>query len=104
MISFQDSSDAVYDPDSGNWIPGADSSLVSSDCRYEPAGGNAWINTQDGQRINFSGIVYLPKGAPTFKEGVEVTITERREAEADNVFRQKILRFHRGQMNARVWV
>src|SRR5690242_8051724 len=103
-ISFQDSADAVYDQSSGNYVSGADAGPVSSDCRYEPANGNAWISTQDGEKINFSGIVYMPRNAPVFKEGSEVTITEKRDGQEDRIFKQKVLRFHRGQLNARVWI
>jgi hypothetical protein len=104
-ISFQNGgTNAVYDQNSGLWTPGTSGTATEVNCRYEASNGNGYISAVDGERINFSGIVYMPKGSPIIKTGIEVTITEKREGQADNVFTEKVLRFHAGQMNARLWV
>jgi hypothetical protein len=104
-ISFSDGgTPAVYDENTGRWTPGTPGSTVESECRYEASGGNGWISTEDGQRINYAGIVYLPKGAPRLKTGTKVTVTVKREGESDLVINDEVLRFHPGQMNARVWL
>jgi hypothetical protein len=103
-ISFSSSADATYNETTGVWTPGASGTATTANCRYEASGGNGMIVVADGTRINFSGIVYLPKDAPIIKTGSQVTITEKRPGLADNVMKEKVLRFHRGQMNTRIWV
>jgi hypothetical protein len=103
IVSFQNSTDAVYDENTGKWTPGT-GSTVTSQCRYEASNGNGVINTDGGERINYSGIVYLPKDAPVIKTGTEVTVTVKRDGQGDQVVKDKVLRFFRGQMNARLWV
>jgi hypothetical protein len=103
-ISFKPSADATYDESTGQWTPGSDGSPSTSQCRYEASNGNGWISTDAGTRINYQGIVYLPKDAPAIKTGIEVTVTVKREGESDVVIKDKVLRFFRGQMNARLWV
>lgn len=103
IISFQNSSDAVLDENTGNWTPGTNPVTISSPCRYEASNGNGVINGEGGQRINYSGVVYLPKDAPVIKTGTVVTVTVKRD-EGDQVVKDKVLRFFRGQMNARLWV
>jgi hypothetical protein len=63
------SSDAVQDDD-GNWIPGTDAEVVYLPCRAESATGNGYLNGVDGQRIDYSWIVYLP-----FKGSTSTTVT-----------------------------
>lgn len=95
---------AVYDDETGNWTPAVPGATISTDCRYEASSGNGWIPAADGTRTNYSGIIYMPLTAPIIKTGTTVTITEKREGIADNVFTDEVLRFHRGQLNARIWV
>jgi hypothetical protein len=103
-ISFSDGgTPAVYDENTGRWTPGTPGTTVESECRYEASGGNGWRSTEDGQRINYAGIVYLPKGAPKFKLGSKVTVTVKRD-EGDLVITDEVIRYFPGQMNARVWL
>lgn len=104
IISFQSSSDAVYDDNTGTWTPGTSGTPTESRCRYETSSGNGWINTEGGQRINYSGVIYLPKDAPVINTGSAVVVTVKRPENADQVIKDKVLRFFRGQMNARIWV
>lgn len=40
IISFQSSSDAVYDDNTGTWTPGTSGTPTESRCRYETSSGN----------------------------------------------------------------
>jgi hypothetical protein len=102
-LSFTDSPNGTQDSQ-GNWVQGSSNSAQSISCRYESSGGNAFIMTADGKRINYSGIVYMPPNVAIIKEGAKVTITEKRDGQTDKVFVQEVLRFHRGQLNARAWL
>lgn len=102
-ISYVSSSNATYDDNTGKWTPGTPGAPTESKCRYEASSGNGWISTEGGERINYSGIIYLPKDAPAIKPGTEVSVTVER-AEGNIVIKDKVLRFFRGQLNARVWV
>lgn len=104
IVSFTDSSDASYDPGTGNWTPGAPSAPTTSKCRYEASSGSGWISTEGGEKINYSGVIYLPQDTPVIKAGTEITVTVKRSGQDDQVIKDKVLRFFRGQLNARVWV
>lgn len=103
-ISFASGADATYDENTGTWTPGSDGSPVTSECRYEASNGNGWISTDGGTRINYQGIVYMPKDAPEIKTGQDITVTVKREGQSDVIIKDKVLRFFRGQLNARLWV
>ena len=102
-ISFESSADATYDDSTGQWTPGT-SETTEMSCRYEASNGNGWISTDAGTRINYQGIVYMPFGSSHIKAGTKVTVTVKRDGQADEVITDKVLRFHPGQMNSRLWV
>lgn len=104
IISFTDSSDAVYDENTGQWTPGSPGSTVTSECRFEEDGRDVFVTTQDGKQVKRSGRVYLPYSSADFREGVKVTITKVREGNTSKVFKQNVLRFERHQMNCELWV
>lgn len=95
---------AVYDPNTGDYTPETPGSTVESKCRYEAASGNGWISTEGGERINYSGIIYLPKDAPQINTGTPITVTINRNGVTDQIIKDKVLRYFRGQLNARIWV
>lgn len=101
-ISFAIPAEATLS--SGEWTPGGAGSTVQAQGRYESASGSAMVTVADGKRVSYSGIVYLPITAPIIPEGTDVTIVEKRPGIADKTFKQTVLRFHRGQLNTRIWV
>lgn len=88
----------------GNWTVTAGTVNTILKCRYEPNDSNGFINTVGGSRIDFSGIAYMPKDVIRIKEGSRVSVTERREGQADFTFTDTVKRFSRGQLNTRVWL
>jgi len=103
IISFSYSGEGTIGT-TGNWTAGSNGSVITGSCRYESSGGNGYIVVADGTRISYSGIIYMPGDVQMIKQGSKVTVTEQREGQADNVMVVKVLRFHRGQFNARIWV
>jgi hypothetical protein len=97
-INLTTNADSTQDSD-GNWTPGS-TTTVSKSCRAEPSGGNGYVRAADGERINFNWIVYLPLPQDKVKEGTLVTIFDG----AEQIARDKVLRFSRGQLNARIWL
>lgn len=102
-ITYQPSALAVKDAN-GNMVAGSVGVPVSSPCRYEAASGNGTVQGVDGSRVNYTALVYLPKDCPKFPEGAEVTVTINREGIEGEIHKDKVLRFHRGQLNARLWL
>jgi hypothetical protein len=97
ILKFTPAGDSTRDTD-GNWIPGADASEVQLQCRAEPEAIGAYLVGADSKRIDYSWIVYMPLGS-TVEEGVSVTIDTGATEITDTV-----KRFHKGQLNARVWL
>lgn len=83
----------------GNWVPGSETSTDYS-CRAEPASGNASIPGDDGNRIYYDWTVYLPLPVPDMMNGAVVTVKDGIKVLSNN----KIKRFNRGQLNARIWL
>jgi hypothetical protein len=81
--------------ENGNWQPDA-SADITYQCRYEPAGGNAFFEMADGQRVNYSGIIYMPVSVDDIPVGTKVTVT--------GILTETVKRFSRGQLNARAWI
>jgi hypothetical protein len=93
-----------YDEATGNWVAGGEGVTVSYDCRYEASSGNGLVPAPDGSRINYSGIVYLPKEAPVIPQGTKVTIKVKRDGEDLMTLTETVLRYFPGRFNARCWV
>ena len=102
-ISFSDAANGGQDGN-GNWVAGNAGDVVETDCRYEPKSGNGFVTTADGERVSYSGVVYLPLHTPYIKEGSSITVTIKRPGEEDSVLKEKVLRFSRGQFNCRCWL
>jgi hypothetical protein len=88
----------------GNWVQGSSGSALTSKCRYEANDGSGYVVGENGNRIDFSAVVYLPVTAPLIKTGSVVQITIKRTGEADQVISDSVKRFSRGQLNARIWL
>lgn len=88
----------------GDFIPGDAPEPSESPCRYEAASGSGYITTTDGRRIDFTGVVYLPKDTIRVKEGARVNIIVKRPDNPDVVLSDTVKRFFRGQLNARIWL
>ncbi len=97
-ISLTNHADSTSDGN-GNYTPGG-TTTVEKVCRAEPSGGSGYIKTADGQAINYNWIVYMPLPQDKIKEGTLVTVMDGEEVIASD----NVLRFSRGQLNARLWL
>jgi hypothetical protein len=90
--------DSVRDTD-GNWSTGAPVQSTWK-CRAESSSSGV-LTSVSGEKIQFSWIVYMPSGVTKVKEGSKVSIVNRL---SEAVCEQSVLRFSRGQFNARIWL
>lgn len=96
--------ESTYDENTGNWTNVGSPVNVQSDCRYEPNDGNGSVVTEDGERIDFSGTVFLPLVTFELKKGMAVQVTVKRENRSDIIINEKIKRFFPHQMNTEIWL
>lgn len=85
----------------GDFVPGT-KEIIEKDCRAEPSGGNGYIKTADGTAVNYSWIVYFGLPVDKIVEGTEIEVVDQKTLES--ILKDKVLRFSRGQLNARVWL
>ncbi len=83
----------------GDWIPGTGSTVAEFDCRYEPNTGNRIIVGEDGNRIDFSGTLYLQT-----KNEIAVGTALEVVKHNGSTVKGTVKGFHAGQMNARIWM
>lgn len=85
---------------SGNYKPAGEESTFTSECRAEPAGDNPVIKGADGNMVEYSWIVFMPKTSEVFAFGDTVQITK-----ADgSIYKGSLKRPSNGQFNTRLWV
>lgn len=80
----------------GIYQPAAPGTPIRQKCRYEPATRTTEIQLDDGLRVKYIGIVYMPLNAPDIAQGVII--------EVENVVKAKSLYFSRDQMNCRLYI
>lgn len=83
----------------GNWVAGTEETIQTTG-RYEPASGNGVVLTDDGDKVNYDGIVYLPLPQQTLAPGAKVVV----KSGAEVLCTGNIKRFSAGQLNARIWL
>lgn len=92
--------DGYYDND-GNFIESSESYGAMVECRYEPNGKASTIVLPDGIVATYSYMVYLCTDCPEFEYG---DIVELFDQEGKSKGRFKVFGFHRGQLDAKLWV
>lgn len=85
--------------DNGNFQAPEESTPFSSVCRAEVAGDNPSIVGADGNKIEYSWIVYMPKTAENFDFGCSVVITK-----GGKEFKGSLKQQYNGQFNTRIWI
>ncbi len=93
--------EAQYDPDTGNWIPGTEDWETVSKCRDEGNGGGNRIVTTDGEIYAFGAVIYLPKNSPSVELGAKIRVFDKegnKRLEGDNKL------FKKEQLHSRLWV
>ncbi len=94
---------ASYQNEAGDWITpeqSAGESEILIPCRYEPNDAGRTTTSNDGQRIDFGGMVYMSNENEDISTGTSVEVFKLDKLIAAGT----VKRFHRGMMNARIWV
>ncbi|QNS40190.1 hypothetical protein H0S70_07190 [Chryseobacterium manosquense] len=92
--------EAVFDQNTGDWIPGTAEWVDIGQCRDEINGSGARVTTQDGENYVYSAVIYAPLSTPFIGNGSKVEVW-------DGDFKRmsgNVVRFGRGQLNVRIWV
>lgn len=82
-----------------NFKPSGEGTVVSLECRAEVAGNNPVITGADGNKVEYSWIVYMPLTSEEFHFGDEVKITK-----GGREFSSTVKQQYNGQFNTRIWV
>lgn len=95
----------VYNPATGNFEDAATVAPTFYDvaCRYEPndtAGGAKTVVSEDGQEIVYDFRVFMPKSGLRIEYQTEISV----EDEGAVIGTGKVKKFHKGQLNSRIWV
>ena len=85
----------------GKFIPGGESVITDIECRFEPNGRANTIALEDGQVYVYSYMVYLNVDCPEISYGDEVELIN---AYGGFVGKFPVKGFHRGQLNAKIWL
>ena len=85
----------------GKYIPGGERMMEGIECRYEPNGKANSIVLEDGKAFVYSYMVYLSIDCPDISYGDSVELFNQ---QGTSVGRFTALGFHRGQLNAKLWV
>ena len=86
--------------ENGDYHPGTFSFEGDIPCRYEPNGKADQIAFEDGKTYVYSYVVYLNQDCREFKIGDVIRLLNN----GDLVAEKQVQGFHRGQLNARLWV
>lgn len=92
--------DSIQD-ENGNWIPSETppTELVKKG-RAELKSSNAYVKGEDGIQFQYSCLVYLPLPIGTLIPGIKVQVWDGSDLIAESHLKQ----FHKGQLNAKVWI
>lgn len=89
-----------YEDDNGDYHLGTSSFEGSISCRYEPNGKANTIAFEDGKTYVYQYIVYLNQNCREFKIGDIVRLLNNGILIAE----KQVQGFHRGQLNAKLWL
>lgn len=91
-----------YEDENGDYHEGESHFEGNIPCRYEPNGGEAKVYVfDDGTTSVYRYIVYLDNNCPNFKRNDVIKLINK---DGTTLTTAKVLGFHRGQLNARLWV
>ena len=96
IVSLPGSYDAT-----GKYIAGGESIKEGIECRYEPNGKANSIVLEDGKAFVYSYMVYLCVDCPDISYG---DVVELFNQHGQSVGKFTAQGFHRGQLNAKLWV
>lgn len=99
ILQYQVTTEGDEKPN-GDYVPGKTSFEGNIPCRYEPNGKANTIAFEDGQTYVYQYIVYLDQNCQEFRCGDVVRLLNSGRVIAT----KQVQGFHRGQLNARLWL
>lgn len=96
---FQET-EAVFNQNTGDWIPGSADWVDFGNCRDEINGAGARVTTQDGENYVYSAVVYVPTSTQKINNGVLIQVWDGEEMRMEG----NVVRFGKEQMHSRIWV
>ena len=85
----------------GRYVLGSDSVIEGVECRYEPNGKANTIVLEDGKTYVYSFLVYLNVDCPDISYGDVIKLFKQ---DGSLVGKFTAQGFHRGQLNAKLWL
>lgn len=98
-LQYQVSSEG-YEDDNGDYHFGTSSFEGNIPCRYEPNGKANMIAFEDGKVYVYQYVIYLDQDCREFKIGDTIRLLSNGSVIAE----KQVQGFHRGQLNAKLWV
>jgi hypothetical protein len=94
---------AGYDDEDGNYVAGGSSLSESISCRYEPNGSanSIALPNSNGEVYTYSYIVYLDVTCRDFSYGDIIHLYNQ---SGSKIAEMPCKGFHRGQLNAKLWL
>lgn len=101
ILQLSSQSGELERDENGDYIQGSESFTTVGKCRDEAGTPGQFTVTADGQKVDFSWIVYAPKDIPEIPFGKTVRVID----EAGNIRAfGTVKRFYSGQLNCRLWL
>lgn len=101
-LQIKFTSDSIRDPDTGDYIPGAENEFTKiSECREEPNDKGNTIEGTDGERVVYGSVIQLPEDCPEIIRGCPVRVLD---GSGKIVLEGTTKRFKRYRKNCRLWV
>ncbi|WP_300701315.1 hypothetical protein [Bacteroides sp.] len=89
-----------YEDENGDYHSGEFRFEGDIPCRFEPNGKATTIAFEDGKTYVYQYVVYLDQNCREFKIGDIIRLLSNRSTIAE----KQVQGFHRGQLNAKLWV
>lgn len=100
-ILFAETISESYQNEDGDWVVGESERIEIGKCRDEVGGSGALVSSEDGQKHEYSWMIYAPKSTPKLKQG---TLIEVENEHGDIRAYGRIIRYSKDQLNVRIWI
>lgn len=98
ILTIRSAAEPVQDAN-GDYQQGEPVEIFRGECRAEPNGKGEVLRGDDGNEINFSFTVFMPKTSVSIPANSEADISIENKLVAG-----RVKRHHPGQLNSRIWV
>ena len=91
-----------YQDEQGDWVIPSPGEVEITDvkCRAQENIKEEKVMGQDGTKLEFAYMVFMPANCPEIVEGATIEIFK----DGNSFYKGDVRRFFRGQLNARLWV